>query len=119
MPQIRSELAKLFFKEVAKESENLVSNKHASVLKKISALDIKNLSLKEVCVELKERCPLLFSVIVTCAVPRERKESPEWLPSVAVAAAVLMKQRSRMMNSVQIMLMTLIKYTGFQVCVCL
>ena len=57
--------------------------------------------------------------MMTAAIPvRNQKHSlgsEKWLPSVAVAGSVLLKQRSRNMNAVQLMVTTLIKYTGFHV----
>lgn len=47
--QIRAELLKLCLKEVSKECSNLVSPKHPSVLRKVSAMDMENLTLKKVC----------------------------------------------------------------------
>ena len=118
MTQIRAELFKLCLKKVSKECSNLVSPKSPSVLRKVSAMDMKNFTLKKVSMELKERCPLFYSVLMNCAIPPSGKNGEpmsEWLPSVGVAASVLIKQRCCMMTGVQLMLMTLIKYTGFQV----
>jgi hypothetical protein len=50
---------------------------------------------------MKEHAPLLYSVMMTTATPNRKKyDATEWLPSVAIAAAVLLKQRCRMVNSV-------------------
>jgi len=80
---------------------------------------MQQLSLQKVCSELETRIPLLYSVLITAAIPvRSKKQglnAEKWLPSLAVAGSVLLKQRSRSMNAVQLMIATLIKYTGFHV----
>ena len=116
---LRTEMLKLFLKEISKECCEIISTKSPSLLRKNSASDMQDLSLQKVCIELKARSPLLYSVMMTAAIPvRNQKHSlgsDKWLPSVAVAGSVLLKQRSRNMNAVQLMVTTLIKYTGFHV----
>jgi len=116
---LRTEMLKLFLKEISKECCEIISTKSPSLLRKNSASDMQDLSLQKVCIELKARSPLLYSVMMTAAIPvRNQKHSlgsEKWLPSVAVAGSVLLKQRSRNMNAVQLMVTTLIKYTGFHV----
>ena len=68
--------------------------------------------------EIAERCPLMYSFLLSVAVP-SIKSSPKigvkWFPSVPVAAAVLLKERCRFMNAIQIALMLCVKHSGFQV----
>ncbi len=74
--------------------------------------------MNKVCMELKMKTPLLYSVLMTIAIPAGKHEKPiDWTPSVAVAAAILLKQRNKLVNSVQIVMMMLIKYNGFHVCI--
>ena len=97
----------------------MVSKKDPPLLRKSYAAEMQDLSLKKVSADLNNRCPLLYSVLMTAATPAQRKRSEsdeeKWLPSVVVAAAVVMKQRCQSMNAVQLMVTTLIKYTGFHV----
>ena len=62
---------------------------------------------------------MLYSVLITVGIPVPSKKqglkAQKWLPSVGVAGSVLLKQRSRNMNAVQLMITTLIKYTGLHV----
>ena len=112
-------MLKLFLKEVAKECTGIVSRKKPSLLRKTSAADMKELSFQKACFELKERSPLFYSVLMTAAIPsggrKGNAEVEKWLSSVAVAGSVLLKQRCQNMNAVQLMITTLIKYTGFHV----
>ncbi|XP_029180546.2 uncharacterized protein LOC114948148 isoform X1 [Acropora millepora] len=115
--ELRAEMLKLFLKEVAKECTGIVSRKKPSLLRKTSAADMKELSFQKACFELKERSPLFYSVLMTAAIPsggrKGNAEVEKWLSSVAVAGSVLLKQRCQNMNAVQLMITTLIKYTGF------
>ena len=118
--ELRAEMSKLFLKEIWKECCGMVSKKDPPLLKKTSAEEMQELSLKKVSIDLKNRCPLLYSALMTAAIPATKKrtesnEEEKWLPSVVVAAAVVLKQRCQSMNAVQLMITTLIKYTGFHV----
>ena len=114
--EIRSELIKCMLKQLSVECCDIISSKRPSLLRKTTASDIRKLSLANICHEMKERAPLLYSVMMTTATPNRKKyDATEWLPSVAIAAAVLLKQRCRMVNSVQLLIMTIIKFSRFQV----
>ena len=73
----------------------MVSAKDPSLLRKTAAAEIQDLSLKKASSDLKSRTPLLYSVLMTAAIPVRNKRSDEdmWLPSVVVAASVVLKQR--------------------------
>ena len=116
---LRLELVKLFLKEIGKECYAMVSAKNPSLLRKTSAAEIQDLSLKKASSDLKTRTTLLYSVLMTAATPvcNKRNDEDMWLPSVVVAASVVLKQRCRNMNAVQLMVTTLIKYSGFHVSV--
>lgn len=116
--ELRNELVKCMLKQLTIECCDIVSSKAPSLLRKTSAKDIRSMSLKNVCEELRNRTPLLYSTLMTIAIPKRSIQNKhlDWLPSVAMAGAVLLKQRSRMMNSVQLMLMLILKYSGHQVC---
>ena len=59
---------------------------------------------------------IFFSVECSCPIYKSSpKTSVKWFPSVAVAAAVLLKERCRFMNAMQIALMLCVKHSGFQV----
>lgn len=112
---LKIELLKCSLKEISKECSGMVSTANPSILRKTSVTDMRKLSLKDVCLELKEKAPFLYSVLVTCAIPKGNKTNAQWLPSVAVAASILLKERSKFMTAVQILMTILMKYNGFQV----
>ena len=134
--ELRVELIKCVLRQLSIECTTIVSPKTSSILRSTTPEGIRNLSLQEVCHEWKQQTPLLYSLLMTTASPSQRNqqrrtkknsisisgkaknslEDCDWLPSVAVAGSILLKQRSRSMNAVQLMLMMLIKYSGFQVC---
>lgn len=114
--ELRVELCKFFLKEIGKECCAMVSKKNLSLLRKTSATEMQSLSLVNISNELKTRCPLLYSVLMTAGTTGRKKSSTQsWLPGVVVAASVVLKQRCRDVNAVQLMIATLIKYTGFHV----
>ena len=102
-------------KQLSVECSDIVSSKQESLFRKSKVNDIQNLSLTNICQELKGRIPLLYSIMMTVATPPSRKKIIEWYPSIALAAAILLKQRCRMVNSVQLIVMIIMKYCGFQV----
>ena len=109
---IEVELLKFAVKEVAKECCSLCSSKNPSLLRKCGVDDIANLSLEKICQEFKERAPLLYCVLMTAGIPANSiKKDLDWLPSVAAAGAILMKERCRVMNAFQILFMLCIKHT--------
>ena len=110
--ELRVELCKFFLKEIGKECCATVSKKNLSLLRKTSATEMQSLSLVNISNELKTRCPLLYSVLMTAGTTGRKKSSTQsWLPSVVV----VLKQCCRDVNAVQLMIATLIKYTGFHV----
>lgn len=102
-------------KQLSAECSNIVSTKQESLLRKSKVNDIRNLTFTNICQELKDRTPLLYSIMMTIATPNSRKKIVEWYPSISLAAAILLKQRCRMVNSVQLIVMIIMKYCGFQV----
>lgn len=117
MDQLKAELLKLSLKEICKESCSLVSSKHPSVLRSVNVSNMAVLSLEKICQELRDRAPLIYSFMMTIAVPRRSvKEQVQRLPSIAAAASILLKERSRFMNGFQLILTMIIRHTGFQVC---
>lgn len=85
------------------------------MLRKCEMEDVADLSLEKICEELKQRAPLLFCVLMTVGIPANSvKKDMQWSPSVAAASAILLKERCRLMNGFQILLMLCIKHTGFK-----
>ena len=135
--ELRAELIKCTLRQLSIECTTIVSPNTCSILRNTTAEGIQNLSLQDVCNEWKQQTPALYSFLMTTASPSQRNQQRRakklsfptsgqakdnyvehyaWLPSVAVAGSILLKQRCRSINAVQLMLMMLIKYSGFQVC---
>ena len=115
--ELKAELLKFALKEIQIEACLLVSSKHPSVLRSVDVKNMAELSLENICQELRKRAPLIFSVMWSIALSKHSvKQQMEWLPSVAAAASILLKERSRFMNGFQLILTIIIKHTGYQVC---
>ena len=100
--KLKEELLKFATSEVSKECSLLCSSKNTSVLRKCNADDIAELSLEKICKELKERAPFLFSILMTVGIPSQSvKKDVQWLPSVAAASSILLKERCRTMQYFQ------------------
>ena len=57
--------------------------------------------------EWKEKAPIFYAFLVTCA--SSKKENPEWFPSASVAGSILLKQRNSHMNGCVTVLGLLLK----------
>ena len=114
-PQLKTAVIKEVLKCLAKECISAV--KGESVLKNTTTDGMCQFSLKKVCLEWKIKCPLFYSFLMTCAIPpgRGNRDDCEWLPSVGVAGAVLLRERSRNCNAVQLLVSLIIKFSGIQV----
>ena len=123
----------MYLRQLSIECTTIVSPKASLILRNTKPEGNRNLSLQDICHEWNQQTPPFYSVLMRTAPPshqnqqrRAKKNSIsssgkaknsvkhcDWLPSVAVAGSILLKQRSCSMNAV---LMLLIKYSGFQVC---
>jgi hypothetical protein len=63
VPDIKDELNNLMLKEIEKETSNLCSKKEPSCLRKTSKSEIVNLTMEDVCKEIKKRAPLFHAVL--------------------------------------------------------
>lgn len=75
----------------------LCSRKQPSMLRANTKEEIVNFDLEKVCLEWKERAPIFYAFLMTCASTRKEK-APEWFPSIAVAGSILLKQRNSHMS---------------------
>lgn len=118
--QLRVEIVKLMLKQLSRECANLTSKKNPSILLKTSTNDILQFGLEKVCQELKERAPLYYSLLVTCAVPNGRKltesdAEKDLTPCVAVAGSILLRERCKFLNATQVMIAMILKFSGMHV----
>ena len=56
--------------------------------------EIVNFDFEKLCLEWKERAPIFYAFLMTCATTTRKEIAPEWLPSIAVAGSILLKQRN-------------------------
>ena len=82
----------------------MCSLKEPSILRMTKKNDILNFTVTKFEEELKERTPLLHSVLLTASVRRRRNtEDLFWIPAVCMAAAVCLKNRCPSMTAVQLL----------------
>lgn len=114
---LKVEVTKCFLRQLSTECADLTSKKNPSILRKSTTEDIRRFELKKVCEELKERAPLYYAVLLTSAVSNRRKDSDtiDFLPSVAVAGSILLRERCMFLNATQVMMAMVLKFSGIQV----
>ena len=100
--------------KVLTEVNGLCSRKNPSILRKAGKEDLKYFSMQSMCQEWKERAPIFYAFLMTVALSNGTKDA-SWLPSVAVAGSILLKQRSRHMNATAAFLAILFKTTSTEV----
>lgn len=99
---------------VTNECNSLCSRSKPSLLRKTGKEDLTNFSFKNICLEWKERAPIFYKVLMTCA-RRKLSDHVEWLPSVAMAGSVLLKQRNSHMSATASVLGVLMKSKAIEV----
>lgn len=93
----------------------LCSRRVPSILRAKTKDELIGFELKNVCLEWKERAPLLYAFLMTVA--SSKKESDlVWLSSVAVAGSILLKQRNPHMNGCATVLGIILKSRSLEVC---
>jgi len=98
---------------LAKECIDLCSKKKPSLLRSSGPEEMLNFSLSKLCKEWKERAPLFYSFLMTCATGKDKKI--DWFPSVAVAGSALLKERNMHMNATQALISVMLRQSGIQV----
>ena len=99
---------------VSNEVCGLCSRSKPSLLRKCDKDNLVNFTFQSVCEEWKDRAPIFYSFLMTCSsvqLPREKL----WLPSVAIAGSVLLKQRNSQMNATASVLGVLVKTGSMEV----
>ena len=76
----------------------ICSRKQPSMLRANTKKEILNFDFEKLCLEWKEKAPIFYAFLMTCATTTRKEIAPEWLPSVAVAGSILLKQRNSHMN---------------------
>ena len=82
-----------------------------SLLRKSGSDDMENFSLQKMSKEWKERGPLFFSFLMTCATVKEK--GCDWTPAAVVASSTLLKSRNMHMNATASLISVMIRQSGF------
>ena len=116
-PTLRVELMKYVIRATSAECAGLCSTKSPSMARRYTANDMLDFGPEALCEEWMEKAPLFYSTLLSFALSTRRKdvESVTWLPSVALAGSILLRERSRGMNAMQMLVTTIIKTSGSQV----
>ena len=77
--------------------------------------EIVDFDFEKLCFEWKERAPIFYAFLMTCATATQNEIAPEWLPSIAVAGLILLKQQNSHMNGCATVLGILIKSRSLEV----
>jgi hypothetical protein len=99
---------------ITTEVYGLCSRKNPSLLRKTGKEAIVNFNFESLCDEWKERAPIFYSFLMTVGVSKVTKDA-KWLPSVALAGSVLLKQRNSQMNATAATLGIMLKTGSMQV----
>lgn len=83
---------------VSTEVNSLCSRKNPSLLRKTGKQDLMKYSMQTLCLEWKTRSPIFYAFLMTVSLSRNNKQS-HWLPSVALAGSILLKQRNSHMSA--------------------
>ena len=121
--QLKKQLQLLMLKQINTECSHLCSKKNPSCLRSPSKENILKFSMEGLNMELKERAPLTFATLVAASTnPRSKARLKEkvavenfWSPAIGMAAAVCLKNRSKFMNALQLLITIFNYHSGWQV----
>ena len=113
---------KYILRALAAECSELFSTKKPFMARQFSGNDTCMLKFhpESLCEEWKEKAPLFYSFLMSRALSGRRKDvyTVTWLRRVALAGSVLLRERSRAMDAMQLLVTTIIKSSGSQVGTC-
>lgn len=108
--QIHKECVAMCVKGTNKEKKK----RKDSCLRRTDKESIINFSFDNLIQELQERAPLFLLVLKTAAL-KVKDDEEKWKQSVGVAAAVCLRNRSRNMIALQLMIAIINRHSGFMV----
>ena len=116
--KVRERIILLFLKEINRECKAMCSRKSPSILPKTGKEDIVNFLLTKLDNELRERTPLLRSVLMAASIRKSSIERSNlyWMPAVCMASSICLKKRSPHMTVVQLLNTIFIQHSGLMVC---
>lgn len=110
--EFRENIVSKVMNMVSSECDALCSRKNPSILRRSSKTDLENFSFKNVCDEWKEKAPIFYKFLMSCA---SKNKQDKWFPSVAVAGSVVLKQRNSHMSATASVLGVLMKSRAIEV----
>ena len=115
--KVREQIIFLFLKEIDRECSNMCSKKNPSILCKNSKESIVNFSLTKFESELKERTPLLRSVLMAASIRKSSliRWNLYWMAAVCMASSICLKNRSPYLTTVQLLNTIFIQHSGLMV----
>ena len=99
---------------VSTEVNSLCSRTNPSMLRKTGKQDLIKYSMQTLCLEWQTRSPVFYAFLMTVALSRSNKQS-NWLPSVALAGSILLKQRNSQMSATGAVIGILLKTGSIEV----
>ena len=112
---INKHLRELMVRELEKETTQLCSKKNPSC-PNTNKQSMVSFTMEKVSNELKERTPLLHSVLSAVSINRRSKAAKEKSHFGAIAAAVCLKNRCKHMTAVQLLITIFIYHSNWMVC---
>ena len=74
----------------------ICSRKQPSMLRANTKEEIVNFDFEKLCLEWKERAPIFYAFLMTCATTTRKENAPQWLPSIAVAGSILFNKAAKL-----------------------
>ena len=115
-PIIRKHLQILAVKQVDNECHNLCSRKERSCLRSPTKGQLLDFSFEKLERELEQRAPFTHAVLRTsCVNKRNSKKRSEWVPTVGMAASIILRNKSSRLNAVQVLLSIFLYHSSWTV----
>lgn len=88
-----------------------------SIFKKTSKDDILSFSFEKAELEMKERCPLFWSMLKAASMSQRKEDDSDvhWKMSIVTAASVCLKNQSQRMTAVQLLISLIINHSSYTV----
>jgi hypothetical protein len=114
---LKMEIMKYVGKAVAAECRELRSTKCKTIARHSSSDDMMKFNPEAFFHEWMNKAPIFYSVLLSSALSERRKDvnTVTWLPSIAMAGSVLLRERSRGMDAMQLLVTTIIRSSASQV----
>ena len=116
-PSINKHLRELVVKGIEKEATKVCSKKKPSCLRTTDKESLLSFTMEKVSIEIKERAPLLHSVLSAASINHRSKAAKErsHFGAIAMAAAVCLKNRCKHMIALQLLVTMFIYHSNWMV----